>query len=356
MSNSQVLSFPSLLLPSWRRLRTVLIASLIWSLPLGLTWQSSYPSLLLRILSAGLVALLVFSVLERWPREPRRMPRWVLQVLGVSASIPISLWAIYVGSTEPGAPPFWQDHHRAGGFAMLTIGGLLTAPWIAMAALLRQRDAAVRNQARAFERERGELERQALDARLRLLQAQVTPHFLFNTLANVRELVESASPRAPALLDSLIAYLRAAVPGREQVESSFDRELSLVRAYLELMQMRIPDRLQYAVAADTPVKNMHCPPMALLTLVENAVRHGIDPSEAGGRIDVRLRLVDGRCLVQVADTGAGIESGAEGLGTGLATLRERLRLTFGDQASLRLIALEPQGLLAEMEFPAQEAQ
>lgn len=356
MSNSLTLTLPTALLPNWRRLRTVLVASLIWSLLHGLHWQSPYSGLLLRTVSVGLVALLVFCLLERWPRHSRALPRWVLQVLGVALSIPLTLLAFYVGSTEPGAPPFWQEHHRLGGFMALTVSGLLFAPWIAMTALLRQRDETVRSQARAFERERGELERQALDARLRLLQAQVTPHFLFNTLANVRELVESASPRAPALLNSLIAYLRAAVPRLHQSDGSVGRELELVRAYLELMQMRMPDRLQFSLSVEEAAQNIHCPPMALLTLVENAVRHGIDPSEEGGHIDVRLRLRDGRCLAEVADTGVGIESGAGGLGTGLSTLRERLRLTFGDDASLKLVALEPRGLLVEMEFPVRECE
>ena len=95
---------------------------------------------------------------------------------------------------------------------MITGAGVLLAPWVALGALVRQREALAREQALAFELERSELERQALDARLRLLQAQVQPHFLFNTLANVRALVNAGSPRAPAVLDSLIAYLRAAVP------------------------------------------------------------------------------------------------------------------------------------------------
>lgn len=356
MSNSLSLALPTALLPGWPRLRTVLIAALVWSLPLALTWESPYWGLLLRTACAGLVALLVFGLLEHWPRKmPRRLARWVLQVLGVAISIPLTLLALYIGTTDPGAPPFWQEGDRMGGFITLAVTGILFAPWIAMAALLRQRDETVRSQARAFERERGQLERRALDARLRLLQSQVTPHFLFNTLANVRELVESGSPQAPALLDSLIAYLRAAVPRLEQPDASAGRELELVRAYLALMQMRMPDRLQFSLCAEEAAQKIHCPPMALLTLVENAVRHGIDPAEDGGRIDVRLRLRNGRCLATVADTGVGLQRQAGGSGTGLATLRERLRLTFGDGASLRLSARDPRGLLAEMEFPARGA-
>jgi len=184
------------------------------------------------------------------------------------------------------------------------------------------------------------------------MQAQVEPHFLFNTLANVRELVDSGSPQASAVLGSLIAYLRAAVPRLQEPATTLGQELELVRAYLELMHMRMPDRLQFEIHADEEALALRCPPMTLLTLVENAVRHGIDPSEEGGRIEVRVRLRDGRCRAQVIDTGMGFRRAGTGLGTGLSTLRERLQLTFGSDAQLRLVTLDPRGVRAEVEFPA----
>src|SRR5205085_2400770 len=215
------------------------------------------------------------------------------------------------------------------------------APWVALAALVRQKEALARHQALAFDLERSEFERQALDARLRLLQAQVEPHFLFNTLANVRELVDSGSPQASAVLSSLIAYLRAAVPRLHEPATTLGQELELVRAYLELMHMRIPDRLQFTIAADPAAATLSCPPMTLLTLVENAVRHGIDPGEEGGRIDVHVRRRDGRCVVRVSDTGAGLPPSGTASGTGLSTLRHRLELSFGGDAQLRLGAQSP---------------
>ena len=216
--------------------------------------------------------------------------------------------------------------------------GLLLAPWVALAALVRQKDALARHQALAFDLERSELERQALDARLRLLQAQVAPHFLFNTLANVQALVDAGSPQASAVLRSLIAYLRAAVPRLNEPATTLGQELQLVRAYLELMHMRMPDRLQFALHVDDAALALRCPPMTLLTLVENAVRHGIDPSEEGGRIDIHVQRRGDRCVVRVSDTGAGLRPTGDGLGTGLSTLRERLQLTFGGDAQLRVSA------------------
>jgi hypothetical protein len=338
----------------WRRVLVALVASTL----LGLLISPAFPSLsTARVIGrewvVGLAALLAFGLFEQWPaRLPRWLARWALQVLCVAIAIPLAVLALYLLPHDD-PRPFWQVEARLSGFFMITMTGLIFAPWIAVAALFRQRDFAARSQALAFDLERSELERKALDARLRLLQAQVEPHFLFNTLANVRELVVAGSAQAATVLDSLIAYLRAAVPRLHEPATTVGQEVELVRAYLELMHMRMPDRLQFDVRADAAALALRCPPTTLLTLVENAVRHGIDPSEEGGRIEVRVQVQDGRCRCEVTDTGAGLRDSAGGLGTGLATLLERLRLVFGGDAQLRLVALHPRGARAELDFPAQ---
>jgi LytS/YehU family sensor histidine kinase len=235
----------------------------------------------------------------------------------------------------------------------LTIAGLLISPWTAVAAIVRQKEAFARDQELTFALERSELERQTLDARLHLLQAQVAPHFLFNTLANVQALVDGGSPHASNVLRSLTAYLRGAVPLLDDSTATIERELQLVRPYLELMQMRMPDRLQYSMQIDPAAMAVRCPPTTLLTLVENAVRHGIDPSEDGGRIDLDVALRGDRCVVRVTDTGAGVRESTGGLRTGLTTLRERLQLFFGDAAHVRLTPNVPRGAIAEIDMPAQ---
>src|SRR5918999_2125647 len=193
---------------------------------------------------------------------------------------------------------------------LIWISAILVAPWAAVATVVRQKEAFARNQTLAFALERSELERQALDARLHLLRAQVAPHFLFNTLANVQALVDAGSPHASAVLRSLTAYLRAAVPLLHEPAATIERELQLVRPYLELMQMRMPDRLHYTMNVDPAVLHLRCPPTTLLTLVENAVRHGIDPSEEGGRIDIDVVRIGERCVVRVTDTGVGLHQSA----------------------------------------------
>lgn len=340
----------------WRRLLCTACVSVALGLILLPGWNSGWPALMLRTSTLGLAAMLVFGAFERWPgRLPAWLARWVLQVTGVAVAIPLATCLIYVYSTEPGSVPFWQDKDRLEGFVSLSVLGMLVAPWIALGALVRQKDALARHQALSFELERSELERQALDARLRLLQAQVAPHFLFNTLANVQVLVDEGSPQASVVLRNLVAYLRAAVPRLDDAATTLADELELTRAYLELMHMRIPDRLDFTLHVDASSRSLRCPPLTLLTLVENAVRHGIDPCEDGGRIDVQVERRHDRCIVRVTDTGAGLQANRKGLGTGLATLRERLELAFAGDATLDIAPGLPHGVIAEATFPACEA-
>jgi signal transduction histidine kinase len=338
---------------SWRRLLTVAVTCLLVSFLLVLGWKASYALLLGRLLIIGFGVLLAFSAFERWPaRLPRWLARWMLQLVSVGLAVVPCVMLSYSLTTIGLDPPWWKDNDRLTGFGLLTAISLLVAPWVAISALMQQIRGEAQRQALQFELERSEYDRQAMGARLRLLQAQVEPHFLFNTLANVRELVDSRSPQASAVLGSLIAYLRAAVPRLHDPSTTLRQELELVRSYLEVMQMRMPDRLRFSLHVDPPALECTCPPSAILTLVENAVRHGVDPSERGGEIEVRVVEAAGRCRVVVADTGVGIRRTSDGLGTGLSTLRERLQLAFGGDAALRLVANEPRGARAELEFPA----
>lgn len=337
----------------WQRVSLTLGVSIVLGLFLSLSSRTPAAVVVLRAVIVGLAALFAYGLLEQWPRRlPDWIERWSLQLIAVVTEVPFAAFVAYWVTTG-GDPQLPQNEARLLGFMSLCSVGMLFATWVTLGAMVRQRDAFVRHQALAFQLERSELERKALDARLRLLQAQVEPHFLFNTLANVREMVVAGSPQAPAILDSLIAYLRAAVPRLHEPATTVGQELDLVRAYLDLMRIRMPDRLQFSIDAEKPALGLRCPPTTLLTLVENAVRHGIDPSEEGGRIEVRVQVQDGRCRAQVIDTGVGLRKAGEGLGTGLATLRERLQLDFGDDARVSLAPLDPHGVRAEVEFRAQ---
>jgi hypothetical protein len=339
---------------AWPRLRFTLAVSAAIGVLLGFTYETSTLIVMLRAVIVGCASLFAFGLLER---RPKRLPKWlsrtVLRLIGIAIVIPIAA-AIAYKLTTSGDPVPAESAKRMMGYAQLVVTGMLFAPWIAVAAILRQRDAVAREQAFAFDLERSEFERRVSDARLRLLQAQVEPHFLFNTLANVQALVDAGSPQASKVLASLIAYLRAAVPRMQSHSTTLQSEVEMVRAYLELMQMRMPDRLQYAIHLDPAAARLHCPPMTLLTLVENAVRHGIDPSETGGRIDADIWVRDSRCLLRVKDTGVGLRQTGHGLGTGLSTLRERLKLAFAGDAQLTLTEVAPHGVCAEVSFPSRE--
>lgn len=335
----------------WRRVRTVAIVCALFTLLFSFGWGAPMWQLVARVFGVGLALLLVFGLFEQWPRRlPRWMARWALQVAAVGVTVPVGFFVAFVLSTAPGAPMFWHTG-RMEGYMTFTFLGMLVAPWTALAALLRHREASVERLATDFELERSEMARQALDARMRLLTAQAQPHFLFNTLANVQALVEAGSPRAPQLLQCLTDYLRAAVPRLEAAANTLGQELALVRAYLELMQMRMPDRLAFALHVDPAVRLLRCPSMTLLTLVENAVQHGIDPSVEGGRIDVHAEALSaGRCRLRVVDTGVGLQASGGGLGTGLAALRERLLWAYGGSATLALNEVTPHGVEATIEF------
>jgi signal transduction histidine kinase len=340
-----------------RRIAVMLLVAVPIALLISIDSETSAATWLARSVTVGTGALVAFGLAESWPaRLPRWLGRWVFQLLAMAVAVPFSAYAAY-WITTGGDPAFMANPKRFVGFGQLTVAGIFFGAWVALGAMVRQRDARAHAQTLAFERERRELEHQAIEARTQLLRSQIQPHFLFNTLANIQALVEAGSPHSPRVLASLIAYLKAAVPQLDETVSTLGREVELARAYLELMRMRMPDRLRFALDVDPSVLSARCPPTTLLTLVENAVRHGIDPAEDGGDIDVVIKRDGGDVLIRVEDSGVGPgaadASPGTGTGSGLRALRERLALAFGEAAALRLFEREPHGFRAEVQFPAE---
>jgi sensor histidine kinase YesM len=186
----------------------------------------------------------------------------------------------------------------------------------------------------ARERERSrsaELERLALDAQLRSLQAQIEPHFLFNTLANVVSLIDGAPDKARRMLEQLIDLLRATLAASRSERTTLGQECALVGAYLDILGIRMGERLRYTVDLPGELAEATVPPLSLQPLVENAVKHGLEPKLAGGTVSVRARAVDGALQVDVEDDGLGFDD-QKGAGVGLANLRERLRAAYGERA------------------------
>jgi Histidine kinase len=337
-----------------RRVAIALGLASLAALAINPIFVTPFPVVLGRLLAIALVVLLAFTAAGVW--QPPGVPRWLGQVIAVCVAAPLATLVVYLPSVDGDVLQLFRHEGRTMGIVSITSTVLIIAPLLALGSLYRERDAQARNQALAFALEKSVLEKQALDAQVRLLQAQVEPHFLFNTLANVQELVESGSPRAGPVLGSLIAYLRAAMPKLHASHPTLGTELGLLRAYLQLMQMRMPDRLQFSIEIDPGLHEFAFPAMALLTLVENAVKHAIDPSEQGGRIDVKA-WSDGTqgaeepvVHVLVADTGAGMRETAAP-GTGLTNLRARLAAFYGPAARLELHENRPHGVQAKLILP-----
>lgn len=194
------------------------------------------------------------------------------------------------------------------------------------------------------------LRRQVAEAQLQTLQAQVEPHFLFNTLAAVEHLTETDAPRAAIMLRHLIAFLRGSLPDMREQNTSLGREVDLCQSYLAIMQIRMEDRLTVSINVPESLRGLSFPPMMLQSLVENSIKHGLEPKPAGGAIAISARLQDGRLRVTVADTGLGIAENAP-QGIGLGNIRDRLKRLYGNSAALVFAPNAPTGAHITIEIP-----
>jgi signal transduction histidine kinase len=180
------------------------------------------------------------------------------------------------------------------------------------------------------------LDREMAAARLQVLQAQIEPHFLFNTLANVRRLFQTDAAVGRRMLANLMRYLEVALPRMREDSSTLEREATLIEAFLSVQKIRMGRRLSFEIDIPAELRQLAVPPMMLLTLVENALKHGLNPLPEGGLVRIDARVDGDRLVVAVSDTGRGFGEGTSGGGTGLANIRARLAAMFGADASLGL--------------------
>jgi hypothetical protein len=196
------------------------------------------------------------------------------------------------------------------------------------------------------------LKRQLAEAQLKTMQAQVEPHFLFNTLASVDYLIETEPSTASKMQKSLIQYLRAALPQMREGSTTLGKEVQLCRSYLEILKFRMEDRLQYSVIVPQGLSSAQFPPMMLQSLVENSIKHGLEPKPEGGSLTISADISNGRLRVTVADSGLGFAAaGVSGSGVGLANVRERLAALYGGAAKLSIEANSPSGTIVTIEVP-----
>lgn len=196
-------------------------------------------------------------------------------------------------------------------------------------------------------------QRDAIEAKLKLLESQLAPHMLFNTLANLRVLIASDPKRATKMLDQLERYLRATLASSRAISHPLEVEFGRLEDYLELMSVRMGPRLGYELDLPASLRDVHVPPLLLQPLVENAIRHGLEPVVAGGVIRVCARRELRTLVVDIADTGAGFDEAApaRGSGFGLAQVRARLSSLYGSRAALTLSTAAGGGTLARVRMP-----
>ena len=305
-----------------------------------LTWQQNF-------LGAAVVVLGV-ATLPRWLPQ-HRLARWTGLALAVIAAGVVG-WVVQdsfvrVANGAP-IPPEERGYelHSSLMLAVL-VAALGEYHWRSLRAA-----AAVHEAGLTRIRLQGEL----AAGRLQVLQAQVEPHFLFNSLANARRLLRTDGEAGRGMLADLMRYLESALPRMRDDRSNLAREAELIRAFLAVHQIRMGPRLQVSIAVPAELGGRVVPPMMLLTLIENALKHGVGPLPEGGAIAVGAHETDGRLVLRVADTGRGLVAGSGG-GTGLANIRARLRAMYGAGARLSLRLNEPRGVVAEIALPAQAA-
>ena len=197
-------------------------------------------------------------------------------------------------------------------------------------------------------------EKEALEANLRLLQAQIEPHFLFNTLSNVLSLIDTDQAKGKSMLVDLIQYMRTSLSRTLPEATTLDQELNMIKAYLNIQKIRMGERLHFNIELPDAVRKLPFPPMLLQPLVENAIKHGLEPKMEGGEITIKVLKKNDLIRIEVMDTGLGFPS-FQKVGVGIGNVRERIKLLYGEKGRLILEENEPNGVRAIIEVPTGNA-
>lgn len=338
---------------TWRRSAIALILATLAAaiiFPYFIPGRTTFYLVWFRMVITALTMFVAFTITGNALANSakREIAQYAALVFGAFLGAILSGFAIGRTLTE-----MFTEDAKFLGLIVSAAAGIAVGVIGAMLAMYRERSARAEVELQAksarADAERVSLERRVLEAQLKLMQAQIEPHFLFNTLANVQHLAETDPPLAAKTLESLITYLRAALPQMREDGTTLGREADLVQAYLEIQQLRMGARLEFSVDVPVSLRARKFPPMMLMTLVENALKHGIDPLQQGGEIHVAADEVDGQLDVSVADTGNGLAHFA-GTGIGLQNIRERLSALFGKRAKLMFEENVPRGVVARIQL------
>jgi signal transduction histidine kinase len=332
------------------------VAAILITLVNGKTWEL-YDQMVYSV-CIGLIALAILdgvrlTVLD----DPQRRRRWLAPaiVLLVATAPFAHFCGIVVGSLLLGHDiPDLHDYPNNKGQRGMILFTLLGTGVMALMIMNRERVARIKLERTEAKARAETIERQALQAQLRLLQAQIEPHMLFNTLANLQGLIAIDPQQASRMLDHLIQYLRATLSATRAESTTLAQEFEAAEAYLGLMAVRMGPRLAYRCILPADLRGARLPAMLLQPLVENAIIHGLEPRIEGGTVTVEASARAGLLEICVSDTGLGLpdtQTAPKGSGVGVSTTRERLQVLYGPRAALTLIHAQPHGVLARLTLP-----
>jgi LytS/YehU family sensor histidine kinase len=240
---------------------------------------------------------------------------------------------------------------RPAAIASIVVTSLVISTVMSVIFFWRERSAVAEAAVARGEERRERIERESVSANLRALQAQIEPHFLFNTLANVSSLIDADKVEAKRMLESFIRFLRSSLAATRAETTTLGAEAELIASYLDVLEVRMGKRLRYTIDVPPGLRGFALPPMLLQPVVENAIRHGLEPKVDGGEVTMRAAGEDASVVVEVTDTGVGFAPTTRG-GVGLSNLRERLRLLYGERASLEISEGPGGGTRVRVKLPA----
>lgn len=308
---------------------------------------SSVPRTLLTTLTTGLSVLAVTTAATVWLRPPPRLLPYLYflsaligAVLGVAVNL---LLRVPEGELEMLLRRYPDIVARTFGVLMI-IAGVVTSLF-----LVRDRTRRMEMAYHAERAKNAEQEKLLVEAQLKMLQAQIEPHFLFNTLANVQSLIDLSPPEAKRMLGHFNDYLRASLTRSRDAHGTVLQEVQLLSAYLSILQIRMGDRLRFRIDCPQELEQLELAPMLLQPLVENAVRHGLEPKVEGGTVSVRFERIGERLHIRVADDGLGLPPQGCGDGVGLANIRARLGTLYGGDA--RFVLEASTGVTVTLDIP-----
>jgi len=303
-------------------------------------------------LAIGLNIFLMAWILA-WMREDKR------KTVGIFAiAVPLgSIVGVVLGTHLLGGSPLQFLEQEPQALITTSVSAILFGTAISYYFYARSRIAESQHRLQVESLNRVQIEQELTETELRLLQAQIEPHFLFNTLSNIIGLIDPKPHQAKKMLEDFTHYLRASLQRTRRQKSTLAQEVGLLKAYLSIQSVRMGERLNYHFDLPDDLEKIALPPLMIQPLVENAIKHGLESSLEGGSINIKVCCEDDQLVIEVCDTGRGLKAQDDlGSGFGLDNIRRRLNVLYGEKSTLHLSENPPQGVKACLRLPLQRVE